>query len=255
MKVLVIPDVHLRWYMFDEAAEIYKKMAAQELLTEKQERQSVGVVCLMDLPDDWGKEDDLASYEKTFDRAIQFVREFREENIYFCYGNHDISYVWGKEESGYSTKAEELVRNKMVELRQAFSNPERLAFLHCIDRTLFSHAGISAYYAMKYVGNSGSIEQLIYRINHEFSETELWMDDSPIWVRMQGGYIWPVKSSYLQVVGHTPVKAPLYDAENELLSLDTFSTDPDGVPIGDCRYVVVDTVQKTFEYADRIVDL
>ena len=81
-------------------------MAAQELLTEKQERQSVGVVCLMDLPDDWGKEDDLASYEKTFDRAIQFVREFREENIYFCYGNHDISYVWGKEESGYSTKAE-----------------------------------------------------------------------------------------------------------------------------------------------------
>lgn len=254
MKALVIPDVHLRWYMFDEAAEIFRKMAAQELLIAEHERQSVGVVCLMDLPDDWGKEDDLALYEKTFDRAIQFVREFKEENISFCLGNHDLSYIWGKFESGYSTEAEELVRDKMIELRQAFSNPERLAVIHCIDNVIFSHAGISAYYAMKYAGNAGSIEQLIYRINHEFSETELWKDDSPIWVRMQGGYIWPCKSPYLQVVGHTPVKEPLYDARNELLSLDTFSTDPDGEPIGNCRYVVVDTVRKTFEYADRFVE-
>ena len=43
MKVLVIPDVHLKPYMFQHAAALMHQKIADR------------VVCLMDLADDWGK--------------------------------------------------------------------------------------------------------------------------------------------------------------------------------------------------------
>ena len=255
MKVLVIPDVHLKPNMFTEATIIYRQLKEQELSIPENERQRLCAVCLGDLVDDWDKQDDLELYRDTFDAATDFVKTFDDE-VFFCIGNHDISYVWQRQESGYSIKAESLVRKKMKELKKAFSNPEKFAFVHCIDNTIFSHAGISAYYVMKHAKTADSIEQLIYQINHDFGEAELWMDDSPIWVRMQGGYIWPFRGEYFQVVGHTPVEKPLFIPEQGLLSLDTFSTAPgfSHTPIGDCRYVVVDTVKKTFQYADELVD-
>ena len=67
------------------------------------------------------------------------------------------------------------------------------------------------------------------------------------------GDIRPYYDGRLQVVGHTPVEKPLYEKEKRLLTLDTFSTNQDGRPIGDCRFVVVDTVAQTFQYADEIV--
>ena len=48
MRVLVIPDVHLKSWMFDRAIEIMKSGAAEK------------AVCLMDIPDDWYKEFILA---------------------------------------------------------------------------------------------------------------------------------------------------------------------------------------------------
>ncbi len=44
MKVLVIPDVHLKPWMFERAEEIMKKGMAER------------AVCLMDIPDDWNQE-------------------------------------------------------------------------------------------------------------------------------------------------------------------------------------------------------
>ena len=44
MKVLVIPDVHLKPYMFQHAAALMHQKIADR------------VVCLMDLADDWGKD-------------------------------------------------------------------------------------------------------------------------------------------------------------------------------------------------------
>ena len=55
-------------------------------------------------------------------------------------------------------------------------------------------------------------------------------------------------SELFQVVGHTPVSEPLQ--QGNLLTLDTFSTYPDGRPIGDERFVIVDTVDGSWEYAD-----
>ena len=47
MKALVIPDVHLKPYMFKEAAEWMRKGVADR------------AVCLMDIPDDWNREYDI----------------------------------------------------------------------------------------------------------------------------------------------------------------------------------------------------
>ena len=58
MRVLVIPDVHLKPRMFEQAAVLMRA------------KQADRAVCLMDIPDDWGKEYDIALYEQTYDAAI-----------------------------------------------------------------------------------------------------------------------------------------------------------------------------------------
>ena len=75
MKALVIPDVHLKPYMFKEAAEWMRKGVADR------------AVCLMDIPDDWNREYDIELYAQTFDAAISFAKEFPD--TLWCYGNRD----------------------------------------------------------------------------------------------------------------------------------------------------------------------
>ena len=75
MKVLVIPDVHLKDWMFDSAE---KKLSKDNI---------DAVVCLMDLADDWDRESDVEAYRKTYDRAILFAKEHPQS--LWCYGNHD----------------------------------------------------------------------------------------------------------------------------------------------------------------------
>lgn len=55
MKVLVIPDVHLKPYMFQQASELLGQGKAER------------AVCLMDLPDDWECEYNIGLYVETFD--------------------------------------------------------------------------------------------------------------------------------------------------------------------------------------------
>lgn len=91
MKVLVIPDVHLKPYMFQHAAALMHQKIADR------------VVCLMDLADDWGKEYDVSLYEETYDEAIKFAIKFPDTA--WCFGNHDLSYYWHQLETGYSSMA------------------------------------------------------------------------------------------------------------------------------------------------------
>ena len=77
MQILVIPDCHLKPWMFEEAASIMRS------------KKTDNAVCLMDIPDDFGK-DDPDLYEKTYDAAIAFAKEFPD--TLWCYGNHDLSY-------------------------------------------------------------------------------------------------------------------------------------------------------------------
>lgn len=247
MKLLGIPDVHQKPWIFEYAEEIMDELIRKEKMLPEGKQQKMGAVILGDLADDWGQQNNTDLYEKTFNAAIAFVKKY--SNIYFCIGNHDISYVWEKPESGYSFSGEvgNMVRQKMKELKEAFTDPERFGFVHSIDNTVFSHAGLSAHFMQKYAMAADSFENLIYLINHSFSEAELWNDISPIWVRMQEPPPYAYRSHRLQVVGHTPVKKIMFDETQGLLSVDTFSTCSNLKPYGDESFAVVDTVRKTFE--------
>ena len=106
----------------------------------------------------------------------------------------------------------------------------------------FSHAGLSVEFIDAQLPEMmDDIDCMIEEIN-SYGVGELWEVNSPIWVRPQDGNL--AKGMYdeglFQVVGHTPVeKALLLD---NVLTLDTFSTTPSGIEIGDNEFYWVDTV-------------
>ena len=55
MRVLVIPDIHLKPWIFDRTEKILRDGKADR------------AVCLMDMPDDWNMEFQIELYKETFD--------------------------------------------------------------------------------------------------------------------------------------------------------------------------------------------
>lgn len=229
MRALVIPDVHLKPYMFAEAAERMRRGVADR------------AVCLMDIPDDWGREYDLELYVQTFDAAISFAKEFPD--TLWCYGNHDLCYLWNERESGYSRAAAYTVRNKLEELKDALPSENQIRYIHRIDDVLFCHGSILQAFVEENVENTGSVDETLAEINAMGPE-QLWCSASPIWYRPQDSRE-PMygEGSLLQVVGHTPVEK-IYRSGN-VISCDVFSTYRDGRPIGTQEYPVIDTVKKS----------
>ena len=233
-KVFVIPDVHLKNWMFEETRNLLKTTPCDK------------IVLLGDLVDDWSQQSNLKLYKKTLDEAASFMKD---HDVLLCYGNHDMSYKWEIEEAGYSDLARDTVLYGLNKIENCVS-PERIAFVHRIDNTVFSHAGILEEFAGEYLSDLNmDIDDAIAEIN-EMDSDGLWNDISPIWCRPQDYHsgIELFHSELFQVVGHTPVPEPL--KQENLLTLDTFSTDPDGRPIGDERFVIVDTVDGSWDYAD-----
>ena len=61
MKILVIPDVHLKPQMFKWWLQLYASGIADR------------AVCLMDIPDDWDKQYNVGLYEENlYDEAVWF---------------------------------------------------------------------------------------------------------------------------------------------------------------------------------------
>lgn len=232
MKILVIPDVHLKPWMFDRASEILNSGAAKK------------AVCLMDIPDDWGQEYNLGLYEETFDAAIRFQKEFPE--TLWCYGNHDLSYEWLQYESGFSSVAIPVVQKKLSELRRELTDRSQMAYIHRIDDVLFLHGGLTHAF-VKYYANDvdyDDTDAVIEKINL-LGRNEMWDDASPLWFRPQFYNEKMYKEEdLLQVVGHTPVMQ--IDRLGNMLSCDLFSTYSTGDPIGTQEYLLIDTV--TWEY-------
>ena len=232
MKVLVIPDIHLKPYIFDRA-----KYLLREGIADK-------AVCLMDIADDWNMQYQLEKYEETYDVAISFAKEFPES--LWCYGNHDLSYLWSEPETGYSVLAKSIVQKKLFELNVTLPNDNPIKYVQSIDNVIFSHGGISSYFVEKYVPGSkqDDLAFVLDRIN-SLGHYELWCDDSPIWFRPQYNASRMYNAdNVLQVVGHTPVTA--IEKKNNVISCDVFSTYSDGRPIGTQEYLLVDTVTWDF---------
>ena len=137
MKVLVIPDVHLKPRMFQRASELMK------------ETESDLAVCMMDIADDWRQQFNLDLYIQTYDAAIDYAKEYPE--TLWCYGNHDVCYLWNQRETGYSKIAPWTVCEKLRILRELLPNERQLAYLHRIDNVLFSHGGLADAFVRRYV--------------------------------------------------------------------------------------------------------
>lgn len=227
MKVLVIPDVHLKPLLFLHAAEIMRRGTADR------------AVCLMDIPDDWHKEKEIELYKQTYDAAIAFAKEFPDTK--WCYGNHDLSYIWGCLESGFSAAAFYTVQEKLMELQDAMPQDHPIQYVHQIDHVLFSHGGISQDFVEMYFPESRckDVEEVTDGINR-FGSDKMWQEDSPIWLRPQHTRIKMYMSEeYLQVVGHTPVEK--IEREGNVISCDVFSTYQNGHPVGTQEFLLLDT--------------
>lgn len=227
MKILVIPDVHLKPWIFDKAMEIMENSDCER------------AVCLGDIADDWGLQDDVALYEETFKKALAFAEKYPD--TLWCYGNHDLAYLWDKYgHPGFSSRAQDTVCEYLNSLKDTVD----LAMMHRVDNVLFSHAGLTKEFVEYYLAEyKDDVDALVEAVNCA-DKYALWDDTSPLWARPQEYYVegdmFP--SGYLQVVGHTPVRH--ITDQGELLTVDTFSTRSDGRPIGNEEMCWVDTVSK-----------
>lgn len=229
MKVLVIPDVHLKAYMFARAKELLKKGVADM------------AVCLMDLPDDWGMQYQIEAYANVYKQAIAFAEEFPETR--WCYGNHDLSYLWEEMESGYSPMARATVCWQLAQLSNILPENNPIQYVQRIDNILFCHGGICRYFVEQYVPEE-KYEDVDFVVNtiNSLDHWEMWNDASPIWYRPQD-----LKTprmyhpgNLFQVVGHTPVRS--IEKSGRVISCDVFSTYSNGEPIGSREFLVIDSV-------------
>ena len=233
MRVLVMPDIHLKTWIFDRAEDILKAGKAD------------CVVCLMDMPDDWNMEFQIELYRKIFDRAILFAKTYPD--TLWCYGNHDLSYPWGRLESGYSPYAERTVLSKLEELENSLQDPSQIAIMHRIDNVIFSHGGLTANFLRRLNAEllEADIDEVVAAVN-DASQNYLWSDDSPLWLRPQRRTVKAFRNDlYTQVVGHTPVEK-IYEKDG-IISTDVFSTYRDGTQIGESAMIVIDSETRKYE--------
>ena len=233
MKILVIPDVHLKTWLFDRAEGI--------MISGKADM----AVCLMDLPDDWGMEFQIDKYRDIYDRAIAFANTFPD--TIWCYGNHDLSYPWGYLETGYSPYAENTVISKLEELKNTVTNSSQINIIQRVDNVIFSHGGLSEDY-VSWLDEGlldADIDDVLDAINTA-PEDYLWNDESPLWLRPQYNDRKAFRSGeFIQVVGHTPVD--MIEEKNEYISTDVFSTYRDGTQIGESAMIIIDSETKEYE--------
>lgn len=231
MRVLVIPDIHLRAWMFDCAEEILNSGKADR------------AVCLMDIPDDWDMQLRVDKYEEAYDRAISFAKTFPD--TLWCYGNHDVSYPWAKLESGYSPYAEHTVILKLQELEESLPDPSQIAFVQRIDNVLFSHGGLACDFVKKFGEEMlvADIDEVLDVVN-KAEPRILWNDMSPLWLRTKYNK-WKMFSNLTQVVGHTPVDKVC--VKNGTVMTDVFSTRPDGQRKYEPEMMVIDSVTGKYE--------
>ena len=233
MRILVIPDIHLKKWIFDRAEAVLKVGKADR------------AVCLMDIPDDWNMEFQVEVYRETFDRAIEFAKTFPD--TLWCYGNHDVSYPWGRLETGYSPYAERTVMLKLEELENSLQDPSQIAIMHRIDNVLFSHGGLTVNFLWRLNKCSlkADIDEVVAAVNSAHQEY-LWNDESPLWLRSQYRTVNVFRNdTFTQVVGHTPVDN-IFEKDG-IISTDVFSTYRDGRQIGESAFLVIDSETKEYE--------
>lgn len=234
---LIIPDVHLKPFIFDRAERILGS------------GQADFAVQIGDLVDDWGQITNVGKYNQTMKRAYDFHKA--HPDTLWVMGNHDYDYVHsfpGTMSSGHSQLAEVDVSEWMAELADIGAAPQ---ILHIVDNVIFTHAGLIESWMARLPSLDVEDDETLARLVNCAAPATLFVEDSPLWARPQ---LRPEEKAYnyrncLQVVGHTPVEA--VNLEDNFLSTDTFSTYRDGVPFGDQTFAIVDTVTRKWRLAEE----
>lgn len=157
----------------------------------------------------------IEKYRETFDRAIEFAKTYPD--TLWCYGNHDVSYPWGRLETGYSPYAERTVMSKLEELENSLQDSLQIAIMHWIDNVLFSHGGLSVNF-LRWL-NEELLEADIYEVVaavNDASKNYLWNDESPLWLRSQNRTVNAFRNdtSYADIVHNNGEDiAELYDPD------------------------------------------
>lgn len=230
MRVLVIPDIHLKGWMFERADEIMQRGDADI------------AVCLMDIADSHSNSYGVDDYTAAYDAAIEFAKKHPE--TLWCCGNHDYAHWKGERVYPSLAAGAKIAREKMEELAQVIP-AGNLAIIHKVDNVLFSHAGLSDYFA--YVATPdykyNDVDAVIDTVNN-LPPGSLWHELSPLWLRPQNSpRVLYKPDEYTQVVGHTPVRE--ITTQGALISCDVFAEKNDGEPYGKREFPIIDTVERT----------
>lgn len=221
-KILIIPDVHLNMDIFDSA----------EILAQKQNIDTF--VFLGDLVDTHGVKPSELSYKNVIARAINFKET--HPKTYFCWGNHDLSYVDPVCRCSEFQKAYAKRVSGWLEQYKEKCNPQ---VMHLIDGVLFSHAGLCEWVFMIYNHNGRTTQDIVDAINKE-KFGGLMHDFSPIWYRPDYNYAYHLSDEIkAQFIGHSPVEKVAYIKGAWLM--DTFGRAFDGTILGDKTLSILDT--------------
>lgn len=229
-KILVIPDVHLKTTIFDMADTIINNNTIDN------------IVFLGDLVDEWDQENNIELYKETINRAIKFKQD--HPNSLYCWGNHDVGYFadW------YCSGNSKLYANEIKVLLNQYERIVKPKYIHIIDNIIFSHAGIEENLAKDIIkcNNITTLNELVDILNNMSLDT-MGEIDSPIWLRPE--VFIQYYSDYIQIVGHSPVKRPIYEMNTWFL--DLFSLASNKSVISNKRYfAVIDTTEYNISFYD-----
>lgn len=238
MKVIVVPDVHLKPWMLDQAEKALQEGKAEQ------------AVFLGDYVDDWNQQSNTELYRSTLQAMLDFAKKHPETK--FCIGNHDFQYLKGIKGAGYSSQQLGLVRDYFKRIYNV-SEGKNFKMLFKIDNVIFSHAGLLLSFVRRYVeeNRQEDWEAVIDILNYKGDQGDVGFfdEDSPIWARtvlFDHGYYYK-EDEVLNVFGHTPTMR--VESHEGGLGVDVYSTYRDGhTPIGEQHMVIVDTVTKEWQY-------
>jgi len=203
MKILAIGDIHTKMWVLDKVEELASRYDK--------------VIFIGDYSDDW----DSSPIESVNAwKRIKNMHNSDKEKFIFLTGNHDYSYVNSLDvlSSGYNGMTQALLNTPENKILKEWVRNLPISVVE--DGITYSHAG----YTEEWVSSNSD---------------DLWTDGSPLWARPNSSN-YSSRRQYLpnQVFGHTPNET-CWEVEPNVWCIDSFSTERDGTPIGDCTVLEI----------------
>ena len=190
----------------------------------------------MDIPDDWGKEFDIALYEETFDAAIEFAVKYPD--TLWVYGNHDLCYLWNERESGYSPIAARTVCEKLGKLQRVLPEGNEMRYIQRIDDVLFCHGGVQDRFVRKTVPSSkyNDIDEVLDMINGLVGGVHVERSVADM-AQASVQQCQNVQAAKAAAGSGAYARGGKFTERGNVISCDVFSTYRDGRPIGTCENI------------------